>query len=197
MSYPLRSFQVEQPEKLELVIDNYPLATVISSGPQGWPFVTQIPLYREGGDLIGHFDANNPQVEALTLNPPATCLFHGPNHYISPTIYPDQQYPGWNYVTVQVQAIAEPLTLEEVRQSLFRLAELNEPKNSGYQLQREQPNFDRFSTMIRGFRFQVQQMRGIFKLAQDKGPAHAELARIHLAERTTVDRSELLLQLLS
>ncbi|WAS95973.1 FMN-binding negative transcriptional regulator [Nannocystis punicea] len=199
--YPLAPFQSTDRAKLHAVMRAFPLATLISAGAQ-WPVVTQVPLVLDDargphGVLLGHFDGNNPHGEALRADPRVYALFHGPNHYITPSIYPTEQYPGWNYVTVHVQALAHPLTdRDRVRDILFRLAELHEPKDSGYRLTSEQRNFERFLGMVFGFELEIVEMRAIFKLAQDKGTAQAELAAAHLARVTQADPLPLLTALL-
>ncbi|MDC0673976.1 FMN-binding negative transcriptional regulator [Nannocystis radixulma] len=201
-SYPLAPFRSVDRAKLHAVIRAYPLATLISAGPE-WPTVTQVPLVLDdargaAGVLLGHFDGNNPHGEVLRADPRVYALFHGPNHYISPSIYPTEQYPGWNYVTVHVQALARPLTdRERVRDILFRLAELHEPNDSGYRLRADQKNFDRFLAMVFGFELEIVDMRAIFKLAQDKGAGHAALAADHLAAVTQKDIRPLLSRLLA
>lgn len=200
--YPLAPFRSDDRGKLHAVMRAYPLATLISAGSP-WPTVTQVPLVldvsRGGpGRLLGHFDGNNPHADVLRSDPRVYALFHGPNHYVTPSIYPTEQYPGWNYVTVHVQALARPLAdRERVRDILFRLAELHEPKDSGYRLAAEQRNFERFLAMVFGFELEIVEMRAIFKLAQDKGPEHAAIAAQHLAEVTQKDILPLLNQLLA
>lgn len=193
--YPLEPFQSADLDKIHAVMQAYPLATLISR-TEAWPVITQVPLVldRERGErgvLIGHFDANNPHGPLLAQNPDVYCLFHGPDHYMSPMIYPTEQYPGWNYFTVHVKARARPLTdRERVRALLFRLAELHEPPDSGYTLRPTQANFERFLSMVSGFELEILEARGLFKLAQDKGPDNAALAAAHLA-RTLRDRDVL------
>ncbi|MCY0989888.1 FMN-binding negative transcriptional regulator [Nannocystis sp. ILAH1] len=200
--YPLAPFQSTDRAKLHAVMRAFPLATLISAGAP-WPAVTQVPLVLDDargphGVLLGHFDGNNPHGAALRADPRVYALFHGPNHYISPSIYPTEQYPGWNYVTVHVHALAHPLTdRERVADILFRLAELHEPKDSGYRLTREQRNFERFLDMVFGFELEIASMRAIFKLAQDKGDAQAQIAADHLAEVTQTDLRPLLTALLA
>lgn len=194
--YPLPPFRCEDPEKIKALIRHSPLATLISIRGE-WPLITQIPLLLEQNSLVGHLDANNPQIEALRANPRVTCLFHGPNHYITPTIYPEEHYPGWNYATVHIRAKAREIEdIEQIRSSLFALAEAHEPADSGYRLKPSQRNFELFSTQIRGFEFQILEAKGIFKLAQDKGEGNARLAGQHLCNLVRPNPSELLEQLL-
>lgn len=184
--YPLAPFQSVDLEKLHAVMEAHPLATLISR-TEDWPLVTQVPLILERGRgergfLLGHFDGNNPHGPWLERTPEVYCLFQGPNHYMSPSIYPTPQYPGWNYYTVHVKARAHPVKdRERVRASLFRLAELHEPADSGYRLSAAQRNFEVYLDMVCGFELEILEARGILKLAQDKGADHAAIAAEHLA----------------
>jgi transcriptional regulator len=204
MTYPLEPFQCVDPEKMRAVMRAYPLATMISfSGADDpWPVITQVPLVLEAergarGHLLGHFDRNNPHGAVLRRRREVSVMFSGPNHYMSPSIYPTEQYPGWNYFTVHVRALARPLDdRERVRGILFRLAELHEPAASGYRLQTTQANFERFLDGVFGFELEVVEARAILKLAQDKGADHAAIAAAHLAETSKRDILPLLEQLL-
>lgn len=202
--YPLPPFRSSDPAKIAAVMRAFPLATLISpaGGDDGWPTVTQVPLVHHAergarGTLLGHFDANNPHAGILVREPRVTCLFHGPNHYITPSIYPTEHYPGWNYVTVRVNAHARALTdRERVRALLFELAERHEPQASGYRLRSEQRNFERYLDMVFGFELEIVEQRAIFKLAQDKGRASADLAASYLAGQVQSDVLPLLRELL-
>jgi predicted FMN-binding regulatory protein PaiB len=202
--YPLTPFQSSDPSKMNAVIRAYPLATLISqsAGDDRWPTITQVPLVLHAdrgprGTLLGHFDANNPHAGELRRDPRVTCLFQGPNHYVTPSIYPTEHYPGWNYVAVHIHARARVMTdRESVRALLFELAALHEPPGSGYRLRGEQTNFERFLDMIFGFELEIVDARAIFKLAQDKGEECAELAAVHLAREVQKDVLPLLRDLL-
>jgi transcriptional regulator len=200
--YPLAPFRSTDPKKMHAVIRAHPLATLISEGDGDWPVITQVPLilYADrgpAGTLVGHFDGNNPHGEILRRQPRVTCLFHGANHYITPSIYPTEHYPGWNYYTVHVHALARPLEERDaLRALLFDLAAQHEPPGSGYELREAQRNFERFLGMVFGFELEIVSARAIFKLAQDKGPECAQLAAGHLAEQAKKDIAPLLLALL-
>ena len=124
--YPLTPFRSADADKMHAVMRAFPLATMISRyGGDGWPTITQMPLVLHAdrgarGTLLGHFDGNNPHAAVLRGDDRVTCLFHGPNHYMTPSIYPTEHYPGWNYVTVRVHARARVMTDRERVRALLR-----------------------------------------------------------------------------
>lgn len=196
--YPLRPFQAYDPDKLQRVISAYPLATVISQG-RPFPAVSQVPLIYDsvGNVLRGHLDRNNPHCAELQRGGNIYSVFNGPNHYMSPAIYPDSQYPGWNYIAVHVEGTVRAIDdVEWLQELLIRTAELNEPSGSGYQLSASQDNFHALLRHILGFEIEITDMRGILKLAQDKGEEHAALASKHLASVMQRDISDFLREML-
>ena len=98
-------------EALRQLIDEYPLATVVTLGPAGL-VANHIPLEYDPepepwGMLRGHvaranrvWQDSNPAVEALAI-------FQGPQRYISPSSYPTKAQTGmvvptYNYMVVHV-----------------------------------------------------------------------------------------------
>ena len=196
--YPLIEFQQQDFAKIKRTIETFPLATLISQNDD-FPTVTQVPLIfdRAGEKLLGHFDRNNPHCRHILEGGNISCLFNGPNHYMSPTIYPDEQYPGWNYVAVHINGRVSPMQSEdELADLLIRTAELNEPHDSGYVLTPDQKNFHVFIKMILGFEIEIIDAKGVFKLAQDKGEPHIEIAKHHLAKMAQKDQTDFLAELL-
>ncbi len=183
---------------MKLVIEHYPLATVISQA-QPFPMVSQIPLILdwENHKLLGHLDKNNPHCESIKNAGEIYCFFYGPNHYISPSIYPDEQSPGWNYVSVHVTGVVRPLGNHEVLTDiLLKTVQRNEHLESNYELETSQANYDLFSTMIVGFEIEITDAKDIFKLAQDKSIENTRLAAAHLNDTSCQDISTFLEQLL-
>ncbi len=196
--YPLPPFQELDAKKLKGVIRTYPLATVISQASDN-PLVSQVPLMLDaaGNKLLGHFDRNNPHCAHLEPGGRIYCVFNGPNHYMTPSIYPDTQYPGWNYVSVHVTGTVRPIDdVEWLEGLVMQMAEELEPADSGYTLSSSQTNFASFIRMVLGFEIDIDDMHGIFKLAQDKGAENAERARQHLSKMVQKDVGEFLSGLL-
>ena len=196
--YPLPPFQSTDPEKLNAVMRRCPLATVISQQSR-FPMVSQVPLVLSdnGKALRGHLDRNNPHCALIEKGGPIYCMFSGPNHYMSPSIYPDSQYPGWNYVAVHVEgtviAHSDSAWLTDL---LLQTADENEQVDSTYTLTPAQDRFESLLDYILGFEIEVSDRRGILKLAQDKGSHHAGVARDHLASVMRQDITEFLDEML-
>ena len=193
-NYPLKPFQSLDEQKVRTIIEKFPLATVISQQPDE-PVVTQVPLIymkEDGYDtLYGHFDLNNPHSKVIDSQPKIYCVFSTPNHYVSPSIYPDKHYPGWVYASVHIVGAVNLIDeVEKKAEILMELSRQNEPSDSGYELRTDQENFDIYIRMIQMFKITIQDTKAVLKLAQDKGPAHAKLAVDHLAARSKDDLSE-------
>jgi transcriptional regulator len=91
------------------LIEEQPFASFITMGTSGL-FASNIPmvLERDGtplGRLRGHLSRANPQWREFSPDVEALAIFSGPQHYITPTWYPEKQesgkvVPTWNYVVV-------------------------------------------------------------------------------------------------
>lgn len=98
-------FRSEDPAVAAELMRAYPLATLISTDDEGFPFVTHLPLHLEEQEgrfvLWGHCAKPNPHWRHLQARPKALAVFTGPHGYQSPKIYPDlQRVPSWNYLAV-------------------------------------------------------------------------------------------------
>ena len=199
--YPLSPFQSVEFSKIKTTIEQFPLATIISQQDLN-PVVSQVPLYliEEQGakKLVGHFDNNNPHVSIFAENTNVYCLFHGPNHYMTPSIYPIEQYPGWNFVTAHIEGKVKLISdIEKLREHLILLGKKNEPADSSYRLKNTQTNFDKFSKQVTGFEIEILSAKAVIKLAQDKGQELAQIAKQHLAYLSQRDQTSYLDEMLS
>lgn len=119
---------------VELMRD-YPLAALISTGPDGFPLVTHLPLHLVAADdaggpmrLLGHVARANPHWRNLQprdgANAEALVTFMGPHAYMTPRVYPDlARVPTWNYLTVHakvsVSLIDDPLAKDRLLKKLI------------------------------------------------------------------------------
>jgi len=91
------------------LIEEHPFASLITTGTSGL-FASHIPmvLERDGaplGRLKYHLSRANQQWREFSPDLEALAIFSGPQHYVTPTWYPEKQQSGkvvptWNYVVV-------------------------------------------------------------------------------------------------
>jgi transcriptional regulator len=93
---------------LHKLMEDQPFASLITVGSSGL-FASHIPMVLEpngaNGCLRGHISRANTQWRDYTPSVEALAIFSGPQHYITPSWYPEKQetgkvVPTWNYVVV-------------------------------------------------------------------------------------------------
>jgi transcriptional regulator len=93
------------------LIRAHSLGLLITAGPGGLQ-ANHIPFLvdasgSERGTLRAHLARANPQMRELAAVADCLVVFQGPQHYISPSLYPTKRetgkvVPTWNYITVHV-----------------------------------------------------------------------------------------------
>src|SRR5258707_15861013 len=73
------------------LVDEYPLAWVVSAGASGFgasplPILAETDSNGRIASLVGHVAIANPQVTQLRTSPLAAILFMGPHGYIAPEL---------------------------------------------------------------------------------------------------------------
>ena len=158
------------------LIDEYPLAWVVSAGGDGFG-ATPLPLLAETDDagrivaLFGHFALANPQVALLRQSPRAKILFMGPHGYISPEPVSKPGWaPTWNYATAQFDVEIEFLPLEN-DQALERLVtHMERGRRTPWTIAKMGERYGQLVHRIVAFRAHVRTTQGRFKLGQDEAP---------------------------
>src|SRR5271155_2251880 len=94
---------------IQKLMEEQPFASLVTMGATGL-FASHIPmvLERDGtemGRLRGHLSRANRQWRDFAPDIEALAIFSGPQHYITPSWYPEKQesgrvVPTWNYVVV-------------------------------------------------------------------------------------------------
>lgn len=102
-------FREDRLDVQHALIAAHPLGLLITSGPGGLqanpiPFLIDAET-SERGTLRAHLARANPQIAELAAISECLVVFQGPQHYISPSLYPTKQetgkvVPTWNYITV-------------------------------------------------------------------------------------------------
>jgi predicted FMN-binding regulatory protein PaiB len=182
--YPPEHHIEEELEKVYRVIETFSFATVISRTEDDL-IVTQIPLILDrekgkNGTLIGHVDKNNPHANYLN-NKNISVIFHGPNTYISPTVYESAQLPTWNSISVHIKGtIKVTESVEDVRDSIIKMTSLLEMGDNPYVLDKNNEKMTGWLNHIIGFNIEINEIVGRFKLSQDKSSIDTELAKQQL-----------------
>lgn len=159
------------------LIRKYPLATLIVAS-EDVPFATPLPLIlmeedtsprsKSSMQLAGHLDANNPAARLIQDGLKALVIFHGPSVYISPTDYTTRQLPTYNYMQVHVRGTFVRHTEDAaIHADIHALVRAMEPEGK-WELADDDPRVPVLIPHIVGFRIQVEEMTGRFKLSQDK-----------------------------
>ncbi len=159
-----------------------PLASLISTDDEGFPFVTPLPLHarqeRDGGfALLGHCARANPHGGYLRARPHALVTFQGPGAYLSPSVYPDlARVPSWNYLTVQCRVLAILVEDEQEKDALLKVQIADHEPAYAQQWREQSEKFTRgMLAGITAFRLQVLGWQCKLKLNQHRPESHAAL----------------------
>jgi transcriptional regulator len=100
--YTPDAFRIDDPATLQAFIERHPLGTLVAMAG-GEFIVNHIPMIWRPGVLQGHVARANAVWE-LPPHTPVVVIFHGAEHYLSPSMYPEgsKNLPTWNYSVVHV-----------------------------------------------------------------------------------------------
>jgi len=170
------SFEPRTEADLLQLIEEYPLAWIVSVGTSGYG-ATPLPMLAEPrpdgkiASLLGHFALSNPHVAMLRSAPQATILFMGPQGYISPELVSKPGWaPTWNYAAAQFDVQIELLP-EENATALEKLVYwMERDRQVPWTIGEMGARYDLMVQQIVAFRAHVRRVRGRFKLGQDETP---------------------------
>jgi len=193
-------FAESRPEVLRALIEQYPLATLISPGG-GQLCVTHLPLLYSsdaGVVLRGHMARANHHWQDHAGGE-ALAIFHGPQHYISPSWYPSKTehgkvVPTWNYVTVHargtLQFIHDPAWLLDNVRALTHAQERQQPQPWSVD---DAPNdyIGQILNAIVGVELHVTAIEGKWKVSQNRPRKDREAVVAALQDRGALDMARL------
>ena len=167
---------------------------LVTLGPDGL-VATRVPMLfdptvGEHGALLCHLQRNNTQWQHTATE--ALVIIDGPQHYVSPTWYPDGQagtVPTWDYVTVHVYGdlIAHD-DLAWTGQVVRRLTDHHEGRSGSgrpeWSVDEAAPGYvDAMLRAVVGLELQITRIEAKAKMAQNKAPADVvALAELLAAE---------------
>lgn len=174
-----KAFEENRPDVLLALIQQYPLATIISHSQQGLEVnVVPVLVKQEEGKIVlrGHMAKNNVQLQALAYSETVLWVFHGPNAYVSPAWYPSKQLhgkvvPTWNYMLVEAQGQVKVFTdADELLHLVTAMTNEHEQQRvSPWQVDDAPAKYVQSQLRgIVGIEMEVSQLRGKFKLSQNR-----------------------------
>lgn len=131
-------FREDRLDVQHALIRAHSLGLLITAGSGGLqanfiPFLIE-PAMSERGTLRAHLARANPQLQELRSVEECLVVFQGPQHYISPSLYPTKQetgkvVPTWNYITVH--AWGRPQVFDDVAWLRQQVDDLTKHKETG------------------------------------------------------------------
>lgn len=201
--YLPKRFNNDDIEKSLQLIRNFPLATLISVGTNQTPYISHLPLViesdanRNSFTLFGHLARANPHLQLLNQQK-VYAIFHGPQAYITPRWYAENDVPTWNYAVVHAQGPCQ--LIEDVPGILNCLKKLTQQiegqKPSGWEFwlpEDLQPGT--LEKHIAGFQIQVETLQAKFKMSQNRSEADRQ-GVIQGLSQLEDDRSKEVLELM-
>ncbi|MBL7671442.1 MAG: FMN-binding negative transcriptional regulator [Bdellovibrionaceae bacterium] len=177
MIYLPKRFQNENTGNSLKLIEEYPLATLISIQDSS-PFFSHIPLVVESNSdqlvLIGHIAKGNPHWRLMNEKP-INVIFNGPNEYISPKWYIENDAPTWNYAVVHIEGHCSLIeSLDGILDCLKKLSNASEGKSIDpweFWIPEDLAAPGLIEKSIVGFKIEVQSLKAKFKLNQSRSEA--------------------------
>jgi transcriptional regulator len=193
MMYIPASFAEADRELLLDFIEEHGFASLISSGDDGAPTVSHVPLLLDraiiGSEyLLGHVARANRHWAKFDGRTPTLAIFNGPHAYVSPAWYAKApSVPTWNYAVVHVHGTAQTLDAAGTEAVLRRLIEQYEGTRKNRWSGDLPIEFMRNQLRaIVGFRLELGELVGKFKLSQNKDETDREGALAGLEQEPDV-----------
>jgi transcriptional regulator len=157
------------------VIEQYSFGTMVCSLSDRLevahlPFVLDRGAGKHG-TLLGHVARANPLWKAFDGTQPALVIFQGPHGYVSPSWYASRQsVPTWNYAVVHAVGRPKLADDEELVGILNQLVRNNEDglPDSWSPSELEPAAYEKLRMEIAGFKMEIQEITGKFKLGQNR-----------------------------
>lgn len=172
MTYLSKHFINTDWQSIKNFIEIFPLTTLITSHHDK-VYSAHIPLILKGNELIGHIDKRNPQFEHLNYKS-VELIFHGGEAYVSPSCFKTEELPTYNFAKVHISGLAEFITETAMIESLI---EMTNQFDKDFQLEISHPKIPILKNYIQGFKIEIEDFHGRFKMSQDKSDEHFGIAK--------------------
>jgi transcriptional regulator len=194
--YIPRVNQEDRVPVLHKLMEDQPLASLITMGSSGL-FASHIPMVLEQNGALGllkcHVSRANTQWRDHSPTVQALAIFSGPQHYITPTWYPEKQetgkvVPTWNYVVVHAYGFLKVIEDSEwLRAHLKKLTSIHEAASPVPWKISDAPA-DYISSQIKGIvglEMTIDRLEGKWKVSQNRSERDREAVASGLADLNT------------
>lgn len=168
-------------EVIKAFINENPFAVLMGVNMQLQPSATQVPLLYTEADgkkmLIGHIMKKTDHHLSLKQNPSVLALFTGPHSYISASWYKNPQVAStWNYMSVHIRGtikFVDELRLKQILNITTGFFE-NDDKSAASYSSIPGTYINELINAIEGFEIEIESIKAVFKLSQNKDDATAK-----------------------
>jgi transcriptional regulator len=200
--YIPRANQEDRIPVLHKLMADQPFVSLITMGSSGL-FASHIPMVLEQngamGQLRGHISRANRQWRDYTPSVEALAIFSGPQHYITPTWYPEKQetgkvVPTWNYVVVHAYGYLKVIEDGEwLMAHLQKLTGIHEAESPIPWKIGDAPADYIASQMkgIVGLEMDIERLEGKWKISQNRSEKDRSGVAKGLAELNTTESLEM------
>jgi transcriptional regulator len=194
--YIPQAFAETDREKLLDFIEAHSFGLLVSRS-SGQLFASHLPLLvrreRDGAQLLGHMARANPQWQDLA-GQDALAVFSGPHAYISPRWYEsDNVVPTWNYLAVHVRGkcqVVDDASTAAIVQDYVSTYERPDAQGP-WSIDPASGFFQKLVKMIVGFRIDIEQLEGKWKLGQNQTAERRTNVARHLAASKDAEAREI------
>lgn len=192
-------FEETRSEVLHALIVNHPLATLITSGDNGF-LANHIPVAHSPspapfGVLAGHVARANPIWREYRDGSEVLAIFQGPDAYITPSHYPEKAVSGkvvptWDYAVVHARGNLRFIHEKEWLLSLVgRLTHSHEASMPSPWAVTDAPEgyLDKMLGAIVGFEITIKTLTGKWKVSQNRNAADQRGVIDGLRHQATTD----------
>ena len=187
-------FRQDDVGELKRLMRAHEFATLVTTGPDGAPFATHLPLLLEEDTaeagtfwLRSHMARANPQWQHFATGAEALAIFHGPHALVHADWYDSApNVPTWNYAVVHAYGTAALIeSATAARDIAYRLVARHTPDMRPIPAEYEEKLLRALVT----FEIRVTRLEGKYKLNQNKDdPDQANVVRALAASARESDR---------
>lgn len=177
--YVPRFNALDDPDEIRALVAATGSAELVTTGPDGYPMATLLPVLWDDDRLVFHVARANPHWRTIGDDCPALAVVTGPQAYVSAAWYPSKAehgrvVPTWNYSAVHVVGRASVHDDEAwLRDAVTRLTAQHEQRRAQPWAMTDAPEryVDKQLRAIVGIELRIERVEAKAKLSQNRSDA--------------------------